>query len=103
MDEFEDELREAFAQRPAPPGLKRRLMEKHRQRRAPRPVAIWQRLAASLVLAAAVAGGFAWRNAEERRKGEEARRQVMTALRITNHALDRVNRQLAAHSRTAEE
>jgi hypothetical protein len=34
---------------------------------------------------------------EERRKGEDARRQVMIALRITGHALDQVSAHLAAH------
>jgi predicted type IV restriction endonuclease len=40
---------------------------------------------------------------EERRKGEAAREQVLTALRITGHALDQINTQLAAHSRAPHE
>jgi hypothetical protein len=85
--------------RPAPPSLKRRLME---NRRAPQPrghAFHWQRLAAALVLTAVLGGGVAWHNAEERRKGEAARQQVLTALRITNHALNQMNLQLAAHGR----
>jgi hypothetical protein len=39
----------------------------------------------------------------ERRKGEEAKQQVFTALRITNHALDHMNKQLAAHGRLSQE
>ena len=60
---------------------------------------LWQRLAASLVLAGVLAGGYVWRQNDDRRKGEEARRQVLTALRITNHALNEMNERLAAHGR----
>jgi hypothetical protein len=111
MEDFERDLRQAFERRPAPPGLKRKLMEKrrahgsHRPDRPHRPshFVLWQRLAASLALVAVLGGAAAWRNVEERRKGEEARRQVLTALRITSHALNQMNAQLAAHDRAAQE
>jgi hypothetical protein len=66
---------------------------------------VWQRVAAGLVLAAMLGGVMTWQlqRAEEQRKGEEARRQVMTALRITGRALNEMNLRLAAHSRNAEE
>jgi hypothetical protein len=76
------------------------------KRRAPRPRrhgVVWQRLAACLALAAVVAGGFAWRDREERRQGEAARQQVLIALRITGHALNHMNAQLAAHGRGAQQ
>jgi hypothetical protein len=106
-EDFERELRQAFERRPAPPGLKRKLMQR-RSVRAPRHLSmIWQRLAASIALIAALAGGLAggleWRNREEQRKDEAARQQVLKALRITAHALNQMNAQLAAHSRAAEE
>jgi hypothetical protein len=48
-------------------------------------------------------GAVEWRHREEeRRKGEAAREQVLTALRITSHALDQVNTRLAAHDRGQE-
>jgi hypothetical protein len=103
MEEMERELREAFQRRPAPPSLKRRLMEKRRTQRRPIHAAVWQRLAATLALAAVLGGAMEWRHREEeRRKGEAAREQVLTALRITNHALDQVNTRLAAHDREQE-
>jgi uncharacterized protein involved in tolerance to divalent cations len=57
-----------------------------------------QRLAACLVLAVALGGAFWWRAAVERRRGEEARAQVFTALRIAGHALREMNAQLADHA-----
>ena len=99
MEEFEQELRQAFERRPAPPSLKRRLMEKRRARQPRSHAFLWQRLAAAVVLTAVLGGGVAWHQQEEQRKGEAARQQVLTALRITNHALNQMNTQLAAHGR----
>ena len=104
MVDFEQELRQALERRPAPPNLKRRIMERRGvlsiERRRNHWL-VWQRVAAGLVLAAALAGGMQWKlhSIEERRQGEEARRQVMIALRITGHALNEVNAHLnRAHS-----
>jgi hypothetical protein len=112
MDDFEQELRQAFARQPAPLGLKRRIMQRRRgavQRRSS-PFFVWWGMAASYVslslcilAALAIYGGYELRQAEEQRKGEAACRQVMTALRITNHALDHMNKQLAAHNRASQE
>jgi hypothetical protein len=107
MDEFEEELRQAFERVPAPPSLKRNLMAERARRRNGKILHFplqWQRLAASVALAAVLTGGatwggLAWRQREERRKGEAARDQVMLALRLTSHALDHMNRQLAEHGR----
>ena len=86
-NEFEQELRQALERRPAPPGLKRRLMEKRSRRHTERLhtyTMIWERL-------------------EERARGEAARQQVLTALRITSHALNQMNMQLAAHRRDGQD
>jgi len=102
MDDFEQELKQALERRPAPPSLKRRIMQQRSMRHTQRlrnHVILWQRLAASLILAALLGGAYTWHEADQRRKGEEARRQVMTALRITGHAINEVNSRLAAHDR----
>jgi hypothetical protein len=99
--EFERELRQAFERRPARPSLKRKIMERRQRQnteRLHRRVVLWQRLAASVLLAGALGGAFAWHNVQERRKGEAAREQVFTALRIANHALNEMNAQLAARN-----
>jgi hypothetical protein len=106
MDEFEKELRQAFERRPAPPSLKRKLMQQRKTQSTARlqtRVVWWQRLAASVVLAGALGGAYTWHQAVERRKGEEAREQVFKALRITNHALNEVSTRLAYHGHTDQE
>ena len=103
MDDFEQELKQALQRRPAPPSLKKRVMERRAQRKRPNQM-IWMRLAASLLIVALLGGGLRWglEQREERRKGEEAKRQVMVALRITGRALNQVNARLAAHDRGGE-
>jgi hypothetical protein len=49
-----------------------------------------------------VGGGLAWRHTEQERRGAVARQEVLTALRITNQALDRVRERLAAHDRDSQ-
>jgi hypothetical protein len=105
-DDFERELQQAFLRRPAPPSLKRKLMERRRRQNTERlhlRKVVWERLAACLVLAALVGGGFGWHQREERRKGEAARQQVFTALRITNRALNQLRVQIAEHDRDRQE
>jgi hypothetical protein len=104
IDEFEKELRQVLQRRPAPPNLKRKIMARRgleiTERRHHHRVA-WQRIAAGLVLAAMLGGVMEWQlqKAEDRRRGEEARRQVMTALRVTERALNEMNLRLAARNR----
>ena len=101
--EFERELKDAMVRRPAPPGLKRRIVQRRSARRTERhhtTMIWWQRVAASLVAGAVLAGGFGWRQMEERRKGEEAKQQLITALRITNQVLNNMNRKLVEHDRS---
>jgi hypothetical protein len=101
IDKFERELQQAMERRPAPPSLKRRILAQRAMRHTQRVhshTIWWQRLAASVLLVGVIAGGYSWRQVEDRRKGEEAAQQVMTALRITNHALNDMNRRLLARN-----
>lgn len=99
MDDFEKELQQALQRRPAPPSLKRKIMERRGLASIERRHGhwlVWQRVAAGLLIAGALGGAMQWkaRRDEERRQGEEARRQVMIALHITGHALNEVTAQL---------
>lgn len=103
MDEFEQELRQALERRPAPPTLKQRVMEVRARRLRGRMRAVprmhsWMRIAASLLVVAMLAGTAEWgiQRQQERRRGEEARRQVMMALRITGRELNQVHTHLTA-------
>jgi cytoskeletal protein RodZ len=107
MDEFEQELLQALKRQPAPIGLKGRIMaarSRHEEKKMRRFLLPWgfaSALAAVLLLALVLIGvnhGAARREAERQREGEEARRQVLVALRITNHALDRMNAQLSVQN-----
>lgn len=103
--EFERKLRIAMQHREAPVGLKQRVLAHARERRQAQRGRFWmvQRIAASLVLAAAVGGFAAYRHNEERvaeqKRGEEAREQLMTALRITSKTLGKVNERLTENGR----
>ncbi len=102
IDEFEKELKQAMGRRPAPPSLKRRILQQRGIRRTERRhtyTVWWQRLAASVLIVGVISGGYTWREIDQRRKGEEAKQQVMTALRITNQVLNNMNRKLADRDR----
>ena len=106
MNEFENALQQAFLRRPAPPGLRQRILEQRNRRRSEqthRRVILWQRLAACLVLAVVIGGLVTWRRVAAQRRGETARAEVLTALRITNHALDQIHARLAARDRETGE
>jgi hypothetical protein len=99
--EFERKLRYAMQHRAAPLGLKQRVLARAREQRNERGRSwTWQWVAASTLLVAIVCGGLVvHQRVEERQKGEEARQQVLTALRITNKTLDRVTQRLAYSDR----
>ncbi len=105
MDDFERELSEAMKRQPAPADLKRKVLERRRREHAQRRqmrVMWWQRLAASIVLAGVAGGAVYWRHTVEVHRGEEAKQQVFTALRIANRALEQMNVQLEQQNRKAE-
>ena len=111
--EFERKLRIAMQRQAAPVGMKQRVLAHARERRQARHGRVWmlQRIAASVVLAALVGGFAVYRQVQERetaretervmeqRKGEQAREQVLIAMRITSRTLDRVNQRLVEQSR----
>ena len=113
IDEFERELRESLQRHPAPLDLKGKVMQRRWQQRAQlrfnrasarqRTRMIWfERIAASLVVASVAGSAVVGHYAIERRKGEEAKQQVFTALRITNHAFQVMNKQLQERDKNSQ-
>lgn len=100
IDDFERELQSALARRPAPPDLKRKIVGRLWQQagRSRRRMIWMERIAASVILVAAAGGAAFWHRQVEQRRAEEARQQVMTALRIANDALEQVRAQVTENS-----
>jgi hypothetical protein len=105
FDDLERELREGLRRQRAPASLKPKVMDRRAQNRGQiqsirsatrqRNRMVWlERIAASLVLAGVAGSAVVGHYAVERRKGEEAKQQVFTALRITNHAFKVMNDRL---------
>lgn len=103
LAEFERKLRMSMQRREAPLGLKARVLAQSRARRRESGRAqqggwILQRIAATAVLAAIASGIVVYHQMEvravERQKGEEAKAQVMLALRITGRTLDKINERI---------
>jgi len=92
--------------REAPLGMKQRVLARARERRQAQHGRWWmvQRIAASALLATIFGGIAVYKQVQERalerKRGEEARDQVMTALRITHKTLDHVNERLADNSKS---
>ena len=102
MDEFEQQLHQALKRVPAPAGFKRRVIERRDAPRAARRgrVMWWRRFALATAVLCMLAAGWFWRGVQQRREGQEARRQVILALRITSRALTQMQSQLAAHNQS---
>lgn len=103
LDDFERELREGLAARPAPEGFAERVFARIASRKAPRqarPALFlhWRGALAAVLIAAVLVTAALWqRRREQRIAGERARAQVILALRITNSTLDAILQQKLQH------
>ena len=99
---FDDELHQALARKAAPDGFADRVLARlgdaNTTRHWNRPVAsTLRRIAAAVILMAALGGLTAHQIAEHRRtEGEHARRELMTALHIASAKM-RVAQRAVAH------
>ena len=98
MDEIEKALRAALQREPAPERFLDRVLLKANLRPGPEtawwqlPVVRWS--IAGVVAVAGIAGGVSEHERQERVRGEQARQQVLTALRMTGTELRAVRRQI---------
>ena len=80
---LEDDLRRALRRESPAPGFASRVMQRIERDSAPKRRPWWRAVAASLTLTALVGGGLAYQDHQRRvREGEEAKEQVLLALRI---------------------
>ncbi len=80
MKDFEDQLREALARKPAPDGFAGRVIARSRRKSS------WKTWAAGAVAASLVAGVLTVKQVEavkEREQGQAARAQLLRAFEIT--------------------
>ena len=90
--DFEQELKNALARKEPAKGFTERVLRQASA--APRKPALRGWAAALAVAASLFAGMFGIVRYEEHRKGEQAKDQLMLALRITAKTLDTVERKL---------
>lgn len=80
---LEDGLRHALRRESPAPGFASRVMQRIERGEAPTRRHWWRAIAASLTLTALIGGGVAYQDHQRRvREGEEAKEQVLLALRI---------------------
>ncbi len=79
---LENDLRRALRRESPAPGFASRVLSRIDAEEAGRPVFRWWRAAAASVTLAALLGGYATHKVAEHRRGELAKEQVLTAMRI---------------------
>ena len=89
--DFEQELKSALTRKEPAKGFTERVLQQVAPPSRKRPLRGWASLA---VAASLFAGMFGVVRYEEHRKGEQAKDQLMLALRITAKTLDTVERKL---------
>lgn len=97
FDDIERELREQLAPRPAPLGFATRVLARVgvRERSKAMRMPLWRWIAAAAVLLATVAlAGNQWEVHRRRMEGEQARAQVLLALRIAGTTLNAVQQKV---------
>jgi hypothetical protein len=79
---LENDLKRALRRQAPAPGFAGRVMQRIEQQAAPKRRPVWWRAAAASVTLAAILGGYATHKVVEHRRGERAKEQVLTAMRI---------------------
>lgn len=79
---LENDLKRALRRQAPAPGFAGRVMQRIETDAQPRRRPVWWRAAAASVTLAAILGGYATHRVVEHRRGERAKEQVLTAMRI---------------------
>ena len=78
---LENDLKRALRRQAPAPGFAERVMQRLEEKEKPKR-RVWWRAAAASVTLAALLGGYATHRVVERQRGERAKEQVLTAMRI---------------------
>ena len=79
---LENDLKRALRRQAPAPGFAGRVMQRIQDGERPKHRPVWWRAAAASVTLAAILGGYATHRVVEHRRGERAKEQVLTAMRI---------------------
>jgi negative regulator of sigma E activity len=79
---LENDLKRALRRQAPAPGFAGRVMQRIESEPAKKQRPVWWRAAAASVTLAAILGGYATHKVAEHRRGERAKEQVLTAMRI---------------------
>lgn len=79
---LEDDLKRVLRRQAPPPGFAGRVLQRLDEAEKPTRRPVWWRAAAASVTLAAILGGYATHRVVEHRRGERAKEQVLTAMRI---------------------
>lgn len=79
---LENDLKRALRRQAPAPGFADRVMQRIEHDERPKRRPVWWRAAAASVTLAAILGGYATHRVVEHRRGERAKEQVLTAMRI---------------------
>lgn len=79
---LENDLKRALRRQSPPPGFAGRVLDRLQEVERTRRRPAWWRAAAASVTLAAILGGYATHRVVEHRRGERAKEQLLTAMRI---------------------
>lgn len=79
---LENDLKRALRRQAPPSGFAGRVMQRIEAGEKPKRRPVWWRAAAASVTLAVLLGGYATHRVVEHRRGERAKEQVLTAMRI---------------------
>jgi hypothetical protein len=83
---LDNDLKRALRRQGPPAGFAERVMQRIERGEAPKRPTWWRAAAASFTLAAML-GGYATHRVAEHRRGERAKEQVLTAMRIAGEKM----------------
>ena len=100
---LDHDLKRALRRQAPPPGFAERVMQHIERAEQPKRRPAWWRAAAASVALAALLGGYATHRVIEHRRGEHAKEQVLTAMRIAGEKVRYAQHEVRAIGTTNNE